>query len=154
MAIERQIFIAGEWRDTGRFSTVLNPYDGTEVARVALGGPAEMEAAIVAATAAFEATRALSRGERAAILSRVAQGVAGRKDAIAATMTAEMGKPLQMARAEVDRCVTTFVTAVAFVATLGGCRGIAAAITSVTATADGQYGQAQHNKQKSKFFHG
>jgi glyceraldehyde-3-phosphate dehydrogenase (NADP+) len=111
MAIERQLFIAGKWHDTGRFSTVLNPYDQTEVARVALGGPAETEAATVAAIEAFEAMRALSRYDRAAILSRVAQGVARRKDAIAATMTAEMGKPLQMARAEVDRCVTTFVTA-------------------------------------------
>ena len=111
MAIERQNFIAGEWRDGGRLTSVLNPYDGSEVARVALGGAAEMEAATVAAVGAFAAMRSLSRGERAGILSRVAQGVAARKDAIAATMTAEMGKPLQMARAEVERCVTTFVTA-------------------------------------------
>lgn len=111
MAIERQNFIAGEWRGSDRFSTVLNPYDGTEVARVSLGGTADMEAATVAAMEAFEAMRALSRGERAAILSRVARGVADRKDGIAATMTAEMGKPVQMSRAEVDRCVTTFATA-------------------------------------------
>jgi glyceraldehyde-3-phosphate dehydrogenase (NADP+) len=37
--------------------------------------------------------------------------VARRRDSIAATMTDEMGKPIQYARVEVDRCVTTFTLA-------------------------------------------
>src|SRR5262245_35760330 len=111
MSVERKLFIGGEWRGTGRTQSVLSPYDGHEVAKVHLGGEPEMEAAIVAAQRAFGEMSALSRGERADILRRIADGVARRKEAIAATMTEEMGKPIQYARAEVARCVTTFTLA-------------------------------------------
>jgi glyceraldehyde-3-phosphate dehydrogenase (NADP+) len=111
MALERQLFVDGAWRDTGRVAIVKSPWDGREVARVALGGEKEMEDATQAASRAFQAMKALSRGERTQILKRIAEGVARRKDAIAATMTDEMGKPITFARAEVDRCVTTFTLA-------------------------------------------
>jgi len=107
----RPLFIDGRPVDTGRHAVIRSPYDGREVAEVALGSAADMEAATVAAVRAFGVTRRLSRRQRADILLRVAAGVAGRKEGIAATMTDEMGKPLQFARAEVDRCVTTFTLA-------------------------------------------
>ncbi len=111
MSTERKLFIAGKWRATGRTAPVKSPYDGREVARVHLGGEEEMEEATQAAQRAFKEMRALSRRQRADILRRMADGVARRKDAIAATMTEEMGKPIQYARAEVERCVTTFTLA-------------------------------------------
>ena len=111
MSRPQPLFIDGRQVETGRASSVRSPYDGHEVASVALGEAAHMEAAIQAAVRAFQVTRHLSRQERAEILHRVAAGVARRKEAIAAAMTDEMGKPLQFARAEVDRCVTTFTLA-------------------------------------------
>ncbi len=111
MSLERKLFIDGQWRGTGRTQPVLSPYDGHEVARVHLGGEQEMEDATRAAVRAFKQTSALSRGERAEILRRVAEGVAKRGGEIASTMTEEMGKPIQYARAEVARCVTTFTLA-------------------------------------------
>jgi glyceraldehyde-3-phosphate dehydrogenase (NADP+) len=111
MASVRSLFIDGRKVETSRHSVVTSPYDGREVAKVAMGSAAEMEAATVAAVRAFQVTRRLSRRERADILLRVAALVAARKEPIASTMTDEMGKPLQAARAEVDRCVTTFTLA-------------------------------------------
>src|SRR5262245_11606759 len=111
MSIERKLFIDGQWRGTGRTQPVTSPYDGHEVARVHLGGEGEMEDATQAALRAFRTTSALARGEGAAILKGIAEGVAKRADAIASTMTEEMGKPIQYARAEVARCVTTFTLA-------------------------------------------
>src|SRR3989454_4793419 len=111
MALERKLFIDGTWRGTGRVMPVVSPYDGREVARVHLGGEQEMEDATLAALRAFKEMGALSRGRRAEILRAIAEGVSRRKDEIAATMTDEMGKPIQYARAEVARCVGTFTLA-------------------------------------------
>jgi len=111
MSLERKLFIDGGWRGTGRLMPVVSPYDGHEVARVHLGDEREMEDATLAALRAFKEMRGLSRGRRAEILRAVAEGVSRRKDEIAATMTEEMGKPIQYARAEVARCVSTFTLA-------------------------------------------
>src|SRR5207245_7065304 len=54
---------------------------------------------------------ALARAGGAEALRAIAKGVSRRKDEIAATMTDEMGKPIQYARAEVSRCVSTFTLA-------------------------------------------
>jgi glyceraldehyde-3-phosphate dehydrogenase (NADP+) len=111
MAPERNLFIGGAWRPTDRVAALRSPYDGREVARVHMGGEREMEDATLAAIRAFREMKALSRGQRAEILRRAADGVARRKEEIAATMSDEMGKPIQFARAEVERCVTTFTLA-------------------------------------------
>src|SRR6185503_3444736 len=111
MPPERRLFIDGKLRETGRTMPVVSPYDGREVARVHLGSENDMEDATQAAQRGFKAMATLSRGERAGILRRVAEGVRKRGDEIASTMTAEMGKPIQYSRAEVARCVTTFTLA-------------------------------------------
>src|SRR2546428_2532502 len=111
MSLERKLFIDGTWRGTGRVMPVVSPYDGREVARVHLGGEQEMEDASEAAVGPFKQTSALPGGERADILRKIAEGVASRRDEIASTMTEEMGKPIQYARAEVARCVSTFTLA-------------------------------------------
>ena len=111
MSLERKLFIDGKWRGTGRTQPVVSPYDGHEVARVHLGGEQEMEDVTQAAVRAFKEMSRLSRGERAEILRKMADGVSRRGEEIASTMTEEMGKPIQYARAEVARCVTTLTLA-------------------------------------------
>jgi len=120
MPPERRLFIDGKLRETGRTMPVVSPWDGREVARVHLGGESDMEDATQAAQRGFKAMAALSRGERAGILRRVAEGVRKRGDEIASTMTAEMGKPIQYSRAEVARCVTTFTLAAEEAGRFGG----------------------------------
>jgi len=111
MASTRPLFIDGQWVTTGRVSSVRSPWDGHEVASVALGGEAEMESAIAAAERGFATTRRSTRRQRADLLLGIAAGLGRRKEAIASTMTDEMGKPIAMARAEVDRAMTTFTLA-------------------------------------------
>ncbi|MFQ5877097.1 MAG: aldehyde dehydrogenase family protein [Acidobacteriota bacterium] len=111
MSQEKKIYIDGKWHPTGRTATVRSPFDGREVTRVHLGGEPEMERATGAAIRALADMRAMSRRQRADMLLRISEGVARRKDEIAATMSDEMGKPIRFARAEVDRCVSTFTTA-------------------------------------------
>jgi len=111
MASIRPLYIDGQWVTTGRASSVRSPWDGHEVASVALGGEAEMESAIVAAGRGFATMRRLSRRQRSDLLLAVAAGLGRRREAIAATMTDEMGKPIAMAQAEVDRAMTTFTLA-------------------------------------------
>jgi len=61
------------WRDEPVTSVAIhNPWDGSVVGEVPLSGPAELEAAIGRAVAAFEVLRALPRHARADILSRAA----------------------------------------------------------------------------------
>src|SRR5262245_57244847 len=111
MADVRPLFIDGKWVTTGRDMPVNSTWDGREVARVAVGAAEHLEAATQAAVRAFEQSRRLSRRQRSDSLHAVAASLGRRKDEIAATMTDEIGKPLQSSRAEVDRAVTTFTLA-------------------------------------------
>jgi len=120
MASARPLYIDGRWVTTERVSRVVSPWDGRDVAEVALGGEREMEAATVAAVRGFAAMRRLSRRERADILLGIAAGLGRRKEAIAASMTDEMGKPIALSRAEVDRSVTTFTLAAEEARRFGG----------------------------------
>jgi glyceraldehyde-3-phosphate dehydrogenase (NADP+) len=101
------LLLGGARLETGRLLEVRSPYDGSAVGAVHLAGPAEIEAAIAAATAAFAVTRRLPAWKRSAILEWVAGAVARRRDELAETIALEAGKPIRLARLEVDRA--TFV---------------------------------------------
>jgi glyceraldehyde-3-phosphate dehydrogenase (NADP+) len=106
------LLIGGEWIiTTGAESAVVNPFTGKEIARVPLGGPAEIERALAAAQAAFPAARASAAHERAALLLRVAQGIERRSEEFAGLIVSEAGKPITLAEGEVARAVMTFTSA-------------------------------------------
>ena len=96
-------YIDGRWTqaaDQARFA-VRNPADGSLIADVADCGAADTEAAIAAADAAQTAWAARPAGERSAILRRWRDLMVKRADPLAALLTAENGKPLAEARAEI-----------------------------------------------------
>jgi acyl-CoA reductase-like NAD-dependent aldehyde dehydrogenase len=109
-APEYKFFLAGEWR-AGQPYTIACPYDGAPVGAVHRAGPAELEQAIQAAAAAFEATRKLPGHKRATTLRTISETIAARAEDFARTIALEAGKPIKQARIEVGRSITTFAAA-------------------------------------------
>lgn len=99
--------VGGRPVTTGREREVRAPWDGRAVARVAVAGPAEAEAALVAATAAAPAMAALPAFARAEALRRAAAAVRAQADALARSIVDEGGKPVRYARGEVERAART-----------------------------------------------
>jgi succinate-semialdehyde dehydrogenase/glutarate-semialdehyde dehydrogenase len=79
-----------------------NPWTG-EVHRYEMIGPAQIEAALAAADAAFPPWSALALAERAAHLRKVATALRANRQDIAAAMTADMGKLRREALAEIEK---------------------------------------------------
>jgi acyl-CoA reductase-like NAD-dependent aldehyde dehydrogenase len=109
----RQLFLGGVWKDGRDVMAVHSPFDGTEVARVARGGAAELEAAASAAERAAETMASMTPAERAAVLERARALIGERREALAEAICREAGKPITLARVEADRCCDTFTEAAA-----------------------------------------
>jgi acyl-CoA reductase-like NAD-dependent aldehyde dehydrogenase len=105
-AVDHELLVAGEWVETGEWSEVSSPYDGTAVGRVAQGDAPLVDRAVRAAHEAFEAGD-FPQHERAAVLDRAAGLVGERVEELALTIAAEAGKPLKTARVEASRCADT-----------------------------------------------
>ena len=77
---------------------IVNPANRAVVGQVALGTPADAQAAIAAAKAAFPAWSATSREERLAYLEAINAALIARADEIGDAIMAEMGAPIGLAR--------------------------------------------------------
>lgn len=95
--------IAGQWVQ-GDTTFVSSPATGPALA-FSVGTPAHVDAAVVAAEAAFPSYSALSRDARAAFLDRIADEIEARGAEITAIGTSETGLPT--ARLEGERARTT-----------------------------------------------
>jgi len=100
--------IDGRWMEDGELVDVRSPFDGAVVGRVVQARREHAEAAIAAAVKAFGTTRRLPAFERQRVLRRVSAAIAERRDEFARTIVQEAGKPIKLARIEVDRAVFTF----------------------------------------------
>ncbi len=97
-----ELYVAGRWRAAAadaRFP-VHDPGDGEVLAEVADASPADGLAAVEAAYGAGAAWAATAPRERAEVLRRGFDLMRAHQDAIARTITSEMGKPLVEARGE------------------------------------------------------
>lgn len=102
--LKTDALINGQWvKGAGakRFD-VLDPSNGLKLADVANLGPADAEAAIQAANAAWPAWRALTGRERSAILRKWFDLLMANREDLARIMTAEQGKPFPEAKGEVS----------------------------------------------------
>jgi malonate-semialdehyde dehydrogenase (acetylating) / methylmalonate-semialdehyde dehydrogenase len=106
-ATPRQLthFIGGEPvpGDGKRFGDVFNPATGEVTARVPLAGPAEVDAALAAATDALPGWADTSPLRRARVLFRFRDLLERNADEITALITHEHGKVLSDARGELTR---------------------------------------------------
>ncbi|HUN90712.1 MAG TPA: NAD-dependent succinate-semialdehyde dehydrogenase [Burkholderiaceae bacterium] len=100
--IKVHAYVDGSWSDgdIGKFS-VFNPADGGRLVDVANCGPRDAQRAIEAALRASAPWRARTAKDRAAILRRWFDLIRANAEDLARLMTAEQGKPLAEARAEV-----------------------------------------------------
>ncbi|MFJ4848795.1 aldehyde dehydrogenase family protein [Streptomyces sp. NPDC088733] len=87
---------------------VVNPYDGSVVASVAVPTEEQVEEAVAAAKAVEAEFAATPAHVRAAALDHVSKRLAERTEEIARLITAENGKPIKWARGEVGRAVSVF----------------------------------------------
>ncbi len=87
---------------------VRSPVDGRLVARTVLATEDQVERAVAAAAAVAPTAAALPAHVRAGALDHVSGRLAERADEVARLITAENGKPIKWARAEVARAVSTF----------------------------------------------
>lgn len=101
--VREQNLIGGAWvgADSGAVIDVTNPATGAVIARVPNAGADETRRAIDAAHASFPAYAALPLNERVGMLRRLHQAIMDNQEPLARMMTAEQGKPLTEARAEV-----------------------------------------------------
>jgi acyl-CoA reductase-like NAD-dependent aldehyde dehydrogenase len=118
-ATDHKLYVAGEWVETGEWSEVKAPYDGTVIGRVPKGDAALVDKATQAAASAF-ASGGFPQHERAAMLDRAAELVAEREDDLTMTIAAEAGKPVKTARVEAQRCVSTLTFSAVAARTLTG----------------------------------
>ena len=82
----------------------INPATETEIERFEPHDANGVEAALATAEVAFKGWRLTDLATRAGILMDTARLLEARKPQLAAHMTAEMGKPLAEAEAEIDKC--------------------------------------------------
>jgi len=97
--INGQPFASG----TARWGDVFNPSRGEVIARVPMGGAAEVDAAVQAASRAFRGWARLPVPRRAAILFEYKRLLEREADALARLVTRENGKTLDEARGDVRR---------------------------------------------------
>lgn len=88
-------------------ATSRNPANGELIATYAFQTPSEVERLLDANAAAFRLWRATPLRERVAAYRRLSATLRDRADTLAALITAEMGKTLAAARAEVEKCAAT-----------------------------------------------
>ncbi|HEV8555215.1 MAG TPA: aldehyde dehydrogenase family protein [Actinophytocola sp.] len=104
----RPCWIAGRAEQGAGTLTVRHPFDGSEVATVSVPSAEQVERAVAAAWDVARSFRTSPAHLRAAALDHVSQSLAARAEEVAEQITAENGKPLKWATAEVRRAVSTF----------------------------------------------
>jgi acyl-CoA reductase-like NAD-dependent aldehyde dehydrogenase len=86
------------------FATTINPWSGEEIDRHPLATVSDVETTLDTAVAAQRLWAAWSAENRAAAIGRIGEALAADVDALSVLITAEMGKPIAQARAEVEKC--------------------------------------------------
>lgn len=101
--------LAGEKRtSSANASAIIDPWDSSIVGKVSLATEADANEAVQRTLAGFQKTRSLASYERFEILSFISSQIKQQKEEFARLITAEVGKPIQWSRVEVDRAATTF----------------------------------------------
>jgi malonate-semialdehyde dehydrogenase (acetylating)/methylmalonate-semialdehyde dehydrogenase len=116
-------YVGGQWTPATAASDALdvtNPATGEVLTRVPLSGAADLDAAVRAAREALPAWRAVSTIARARKLFDLRERLVARREDLARSVTTEMGKTIDDARAEVARMIEMVEAACAIPTTMQG----------------------------------
>jgi len=107
-----ELFIDGAWRtaaEGGRFPT-LAPATGATLTEVAEGTSSDVDAAVSAARAAFEADawRSMDAADRGALLWRIGDAIEARAEELAKLEAEDNGKPVREAAIDIRMAVDAF----------------------------------------------
>src|SRR5579864_4280580 len=99
MQIRDKLYIGGRWADPAgtKIIEVLSASTEAPIGRVPEGTPADVDAAVRAARAAFDPWAATPPAERAAFLQKIHEGLKARAEEIGRTIAGEVGMPLKLA---------------------------------------------------------
>ncbi|ORA39192.1 aldehyde dehydrogenase family protein [Mycobacterium aquaticum] len=101
-------YIDGQWSPATSTFEARNPANDQVIAEVADSGPAEVDAAVAAARAAFATWRHVNPSVRARYLHAIGDRVKARESELAQAITTEMGKTIGEATGEVDKLAKAF----------------------------------------------
>ncbi len=97
----REMLIGGAWRQADRTMPLEDPSDGSHLADVPRGGPADIDAAVSAARAALDgAWGKATAAERGRVMMKIGRLVEERADMLAELEAHDVGKPLKQAKAD------------------------------------------------------
>ncbi len=88
--------------------TQVNPATGEEGTTFPALTDEQIEAKLAKASETFRSWRTTDLSTRTDLLIRIADQFAAQKESLAGIITAEMGKPITQARAEIDKCEKAF----------------------------------------------
>jgi aldehyde dehydrogenase (NAD+) len=99
---KREFYIDGQWVSpaTPNDLEVIDPSTEEACAVISLGGQADTDAAVAAAKGAFPSWAFTSKEERIALAERILEVYKARADEMAEAISAEMGAPIDMAKAQ------------------------------------------------------
>jgi aldehyde dehydrogenase (NAD+) len=102
MLEKREHYINGRWVPPASANDleVINPSNEEPCAVISLGGPADTDAAVAAAKAAFEHWAVVPKAGRLALVERILEVYMARANDMAEAISLEMGAPIDMAKAQ------------------------------------------------------
>lgn len=106
-----RLLVAGVWEDGPRRAEIRSPWDGASAGSVPLAEPEQFERAAAGAAGAAREMARVPRHEKSRWCRETAARIRDEADDLARQIVRESGKPLQYARAEVARAVSTFTIA-------------------------------------------
>ncbi len=102
------LLLAGTVQAGVDVTEIRSPFSGNRIGGAAQASPADVESAIAAAVTTAPEAAALPSHARATVLHRIVTGLTERHEEFSRLLAAEAGKPLGLARAELNRAIFVF----------------------------------------------
>jgi glyceraldehyde-3-phosphate dehydrogenase (NADP+) len=111
MNLDFKILLNGKWKKTKNVLEVFSPYDAKRIGQTYKVNQKEINTALRAAQNAFKITKNMPVYERCDKILAVSNAIKKNREEFAQILSAEAGKPIKQARAEVERAIFTFTDA-------------------------------------------